>query len=494
MNSSIKLSVFVLFTYCLLVVSSVSAAQEGMPFINPAQSVSMDFQDANLKDILKIFSIQSGLSFIASDNVKDKKITLYLDKVGIKDAMDKLFMANGLAYTLDSDSHIFIVKDLGISEVEKITKVYYLKYHSVSSSTIIKESNATSASSSGSAAAASGIVSSIKAVLSKDGVISEEPRNNCLIVTDIPSVFTEVEKIISYLDIYQPQVMLEVEMLDVSKGTTDKIGVDWGSAGSYSVNIGSVAQTTAFPYNFLFTSKLGDVTNELTKGNITFPTSLNVVLNFLSTQTDTKYLARPRILTLNNEVAEIKIITQEVVGVKKTVEGTGSASTSTYEAERYETGVSLRVTPQVNLDTNEITMFVVPSVTEATKSVVTGSGGTIYYNPEIRTSRSLIRVKDGETIVVGGLIKNKSSTSSNKIPILGSIPVLGMLFRNKDVDPQQERELLVFITPRIIKDKRVNSAQAKKIVIPAREQGATPLSHRETNIDIALNNLDKKKK
>lgn len=489
MKKTIKLLLFALFVSFYFFIPDLPAG-EGLPFINPGQSISMDFQDASLKDVLKIFSIQSGLSFIASDNVKDKKITLYLDKVAVKDAMDKLFLANNLVYKLDSESNIFIVKDLGKSEVDRITKAYYLKYQSVSSSAIVKES----AGSAGGSSSATSMMSTIKSVLSKDGAISEDKRTNSLIITDIPSIFPEVEKIISYLDISQPQIMLEVEMLDVGKGTTDKVGIDWSGAGSYSVNIESASQTTTFPYNHLFAAKLADTVNSIAKGSLTFPTSLKVILNFLNTQSDTKYLARPRILTMNNEVAEIKITTQEVVGEKRTVEGTGSSSTSTYEAERYETGVSLRVTPQINPETNEITMFVVPSVTEASKSTVVGSSGAAYYNPEIRTSKSLIRVKDGETIVVGGLIKNKSTTSIAKLSILGNIPLLGMLFRNKTIDPNQERELLVFITPRIIKDKKINLAQAKRINMFEREQGAFSLSDRDMNIDVALNNLDKKRK
>ncbi len=499
MKKRIKTLIFAVFFFNYLA-NPFLLAQQGLPLINPGQSISMDFQDANLKDVLKIFSMQSGLSFIASDNVKDKKITLYLDRVNIKDAMDKLFLANNLEYKLEGDSNILIVKDLGISEVERVTMVYYLKYHSVPSSSIVKENrdrDADGATSTGGSGSASNIINTIKGVMSKDGIISEDCRTNSLIITDIPSVFSEVEKIISYLDIPQPQVMLEVEMLDVSKGATDQLGIDWSNAGSYSANINSATQTTAFPYGFLFASKLGDVTNTLTKGNITFPTSLNVVLDFLSTQTDTKYLARPKILTLNNEVAEIKIITNEVVGEKRNIEGTTSgASNTTYEAERFETGVSLRVTPQVNIDTNEITMFIVPSVSEASQSAIKSSSvlNQYYYNPEVRTTKSLIRVKDGETIIVGGLIKNKTTTAITKFPILGDIPLLGMLFRHKNVDPKQERELLVFITPRIVKDKKTKPIREKRINVLEREQGAFSLSDRDKNIDVALNDLDRNRK
>lgn len=488
MKKAIKLLISALFIPLYFSITDLPAGEE-LPLIDPDQKISMDFQDASLKDVLKIFSIQSGLSFIASDNIQDKRITLYMDKVAIKDAMNKLFMANNLVYQLDNDSNIFIVKNSGKPEVDKITRVYYLKYYSVTSSALVIESASPSCEQN----PPTSIMVTIKSVLSQYGSISEDKRTNSLIVTDMPSVFPEVEKIIAALDISQPQIMLEVEMLDVSKGTTDKMGIDWTSAGSYSMNIASASQSTTFPYGQIIATRLADVTNTLTMGNVTFPTNLKLILNFLNTQSDTKFLARPKILTMNNEVSEIKITTDEVVGEKRTVEGTGSSATSTYEAERYETGVSLRVTPQINPDTNEITMVVIPSVTEASKSSIVGSSGAAYYNPEVRTSKSMIRVKDGETIVVGGLIKNKSAATVVKIPVLGSIPLLGLLFRNKEAGPNQERELLVFITPRIVKDKKVNLAQAKKIDMFEREQGAFSLSDRDLDIDGALDDLDRKK-
>ena len=102
--------------------------------------ISMDFKDANLKDILKAFSIQSGLNFIASQDIEDKTVTLYLDKVSVKEAMDKLFKANKLDYEYYEDSKIILVKEAE-PEIKTITKVYKLRYAPVSSSPIQEESD-----------------------------------------------------------------------------------------------------------------------------------------------------------------------------------------------------------------------------------------------------------------------------------------------------------------------------------------------------------------
>jgi type IV pilus assembly protein PilQ len=254
MNNNFK--VFILFIILYLLPLKLPAADQ-VPFADSKITISMDFQDANLKDVVKILSIQSGLNFIASEAVQERKITLYLDRVPIKEVMDKLFKANNLTYELDKDANIFIVKDWGKPELETITRVYPLKYRSVPSANLEKEKGSllttasgsttgtgaysstsipgvsplgqppgvsTATSNVGATGGAGGIVTSLKQILSNDGKISEDKSTNSLIITDIPSRFPEIEHLIACLDVPQPQVMLDVEILDVSKNVVDKLG------------------------------------------------------------------------------------------------------------------------------------------------------------------------------------------------------------------------------------------------------------------------------
>jgi type II secretory pathway component GspD/PulD (secretin) len=160
-------------------------------------------------------------------------------------------------------------------------------------------------------------------------------------------------------------------------------------------------------------------------------------------------LARPQILTLSNETAEVTLTTDEAIGVTTTTAETGT----TQEVERAETGTKLRVTPQVNLETKEITLFVEVFTRETKDSGISVSGltGNIK-NPEERGARAVIRLKDGETLMLGGLIKKNKSETITKIPLLGDLPFLGRFFRYKDKD-DEERELLVFLTPHIIEEE-----------------------------------------
>ncbi|MDD4980857.1 MAG: secretin N-terminal domain-containing protein [Candidatus Omnitrophica bacterium] len=507
---------FFLIFYLLSIESSATqeVADKGGIASAAGVTISMDFQDASLKDILKILSIQSGLNFIASEAVQDRKITLFLDKVPLEGVMDKLFTANNLSYELDNKSNIFLVKDWGKPQTETITKVFYLKYATVSSSSLKAEmsdqigsssssggtSSSSGSSSSGGSSSSSdgkwaveedvGITKAVKKNLSESGYVVEDYRTNSLIVTDLPSRIPVIDKVIASLDVPIPQVMLEVEMLDVSKASTEKLGLKFGQTPLTFVLTGA-KRSTDFPFSSTVLPYAA--AKQMTPGSMSFATAYQVTLDFLKTQTDTKFLARPRLLTLNNETAEIKITTQEAVGEILTVSGESGNLSTTTEAERYETGVSLRVTPQINLETGEITMFIVPAVAEATASGITSSSGVKFYNPETRTTKSIVCVKDNETVVLGGLIRNKRTQTITKLPFLGDLPFIGKLFTHKDVDPGQERELLVFITPHIVKDTSIEFASVKKIepLNLKREQSIGSALNRQMTIDSSLNSLEK---
>ena len=515
MKNNFKLSVFICMFFFCLFLPKLEAGQE-LPFSSPGSLISMDFQDASLKDILKIFSIQSGLNFIASDTVKDRKFTLYFDSVPIKDAMDKIFMANNLSYDLDKTSSIFIVNDLGAPEIQTITKIFYLKFASVSNSNIISERDNTkvitklsdagggdSGSSSGGGSSSKGIAEVVSKLLSDKGKIIEEPRTNSLIVNDIPSRMPMITEIIAALDIPQQQVLLEVEMMDVLKSTTDKIGLKFGDS---PLTLNTVLKGAIWGTKFPFGSPFGNRNYKYGEDgetspqygsfdvNNATPSTYQIVLDFIKTQSDTKYLARPRILTLNNETAEIKIVSDEAIGEKTTQSGGGSVTpTTTAEAERGETGVLLRVTPQINSETNEITMFIIPAVSSASTGITVGTQAT--KDVEVRYTKSMIRVKDGETIVLGGLIRRQYNNTDTKLPFFGDLPLIGKLFTNKRKDTDKDRELLVFITPHILKDTPIQLAQAaKKGVLPEREQSTVSRVDRQGVIDASLQNFERKKK
>src|SRR3989338_6166629 len=172
--------------------------------------ISMDLKGVSLVEVLKIFSLQTGLNFIASEAVAERKITLYLDNITVKDAMDEIFIANNLTYEFKPVKNIFIVKDWGSPALETDTRVYPLKYVSVSNART--------------GALLGGIKDALTAMLSPKGKIIEDPLTNSLVITDMPSKFAAIEKVIKKLDILIPQVMIEAEIMDVDKSDVDKLG------------------------------------------------------------------------------------------------------------------------------------------------------------------------------------------------------------------------------------------------------------------------------
>jgi type II secretory pathway component GspD/PulD (secretin) len=387
-----------------------------------------------------------------------------------------------------------------------ITKVYVLKYASVSTSSIRAElknylsgsavlGGSTTAGTTGAAGAGGaggedvGITAAIKKILSENGKVIEDSRTNSLIISDIPSRFSIIEATIARLDVPMPQVMLEVEMLDVSKNLVDKLGFEFSNNPFTLILPGGFMRQGAQFW-------MGESAHRESEGAVTLGKTFYQTLDFIRTQTDTKYLARPRLLTLNNETAEIRITTNESIGVKTTTSTTGGLTTA--EPERSETGVLLRVTPQVNTETGEITMFIYPQVSEATGgNPLTSANDTFTFrDPEVRSTKSMVKVKDGETVIVGGLIRNEFSQVSKKIPILGDIPVIGLLFRHKGAtgDKNRERELLVFITPHIIKESQMELAQTympKKVLLEREQQPSESTTERKKSITATLNNFVK---
>lgn len=463
---------FIIVIFCLILSSPALAMDDyDSHFImgDYSKKISMDFKQAALVDVLKIFSKQSGKNFVAATDISTKTVTLYFENIPFEEALEKLLEANDLTYESKPDSNVIIIKQKPDPKTLLITKVYPLKYASVSSAKInsllnvsadsSSSSSSDSSSSSSSASTStsgsgsggstdSGIVSGLMPSLSALGKIIEDARTNSLVITDKPEQFPVIEATLAKLDVKIPLIIIKLEMLDISKQTSDKIGIKYGDE---PLTFTGGERDVMYPFRQGFLEDKGYVFEdaEYRVGTISAK-SMTAKLNFIKSQADSKSLAKPRIMTLNNQSAQIKISTNETVGKKvTTASGSGSGtSTTTSEAERVETGVFLTVTPQANLETREIMMALYPKVIQAREVQL---GSDIFKDPEERGSQSLIRIKDGETIVMGGLLREDNSVSVSKLPILGDLPLVGKVFQHKSKSNQQ-RELIIFITPQIVYD------------------------------------------
>ncbi len=474
---------------------------------NTPPRVSMQFQDANLKDVLKTFSQQTGINVVASEELGERRVTLYLEDVTVLDALDQILEASGLEYVRPVGSDIYIVKPKPKpdSTVPTLTKIYHLKFARVSTSRLAKAvkalgsktlfeaqqlTQATSGFSTGGSSSTQtqeadakdvGIDKVIEQLLTEHGKVVVDERTNSLLVTDVPANFPRIEGTLAALDVKTAQVLIETEVLETTLNKLKDLGVEWGTGTKGTMLTITPAQhATKFPFSFNGdkqefvaprSSSLPSFTRggQLSLGSID-ASQLNIALQALEQDSNTKILARPKVLTLDNESAVIRLTSQQAVAIQS-ISTTETGNLLAQTPERMTTGVVLVVTPQVN-DGGYITMMVEPSVTKTVISEVS----TSIVDPKTRSARSLVRMRQGETLVLGGLIDRTEKDSLQAVPVLSDIPILGAAFRNKETK-NASTEVIVFVTPRIVGEGTsyaLGSTGTEAPLLQAREQEQNP--------------------
>ncbi len=448
----------------------------------PSTLISIDFQDAQLKDVLKILSQQSGLNFIATEQVKGKRVTLYLDKVLVQDALNSIVAINNLTYDQAPGSDIFIVKEPIPVTVEMVTRVFRLNYAPVCILEEEEEGGGVASTTGTEEEETEGvpegdIVILIRQMLTFEvsetemglrmtrylGSLAIDTRTNSIIVTDTPDKLKIIEEIIAKLDVPVPQVMIEVEVIETSLQTLEDLGFEWGTSGEI-FSLTPAASDLIFPFHHIsknnwlgWPGSAGAVSTKVVKDyEGIYPgtlgtDSLRLTLDLLVTEKKVKILARPKILTLNNVTAEINVNSNAALEVKTIFEVTTQETRQIPEVLRplksERPGVSLSVTPTINED-RFVTMVIEPKLITKTLSDVS-TDDYIIYDLGFRTAKTTVMVNDGETVIIGGLITKSEDHTLKKTPFLGDLPIVGNLFRHKDTD-DEDIEIVFFITPYIV--------------------------------------------
>ncbi len=411
------------------------------------RSISLEMKEVPLSTFLMSISDFTGINFLASHEIEDMTITLKVKDVSVISLLQQIMDLYSLKIEQIEDN-LFVIKKK--EEGKIVTKVFFLKYAVVPGAKIIErtksdvtltetEEDVGSDEDKGEGGlSGKGLFEALETVLSEKGVAICDPRTNSILVKDTVSNMPNVEKVIATLDSPVPQIMISVDMLDVSKTVVDKLGIDWSNP---LITLSNWSRTTKFPFlgrdiSFWPGAKQTGTLSTVNVG------AEGWALNFLRQFGDVRYLARPRIFTLNGETAKISISTDEAIAVN-TVFDENRVPVSE-EVERYKTGVLLEVTPLVNISTKEITVVVVPKLIETKPSKVKGMYE--YRDPEERGIKTVVRVPDGATIVLGGLIKHVMNDTKTRLPLLGKW--LKYIFGSQDKETL-DRELLIFVTPKI---------------------------------------------
>ncbi|MBI4051781.1 MAG: hypothetical protein HY400_04680 [Elusimicrobia bacterium] len=466
----------------------VESVQIGTPLYEKPEGspletrVTVRVKEAPLSTFLDTISAQAKVNFILTEGLEQKRITAFLRAVTVREALQILLQIKGLTYQRVGKSNTYIIMRRSAAAPNLITKIYTLNYVSMVSLGTLSSDRATigfqsqnqqqggggsgGGTSSGAEAQKEGgdsgiaIVQVVKSVLTKLGRISIEPRTNSLIVTDIAEVFPNVEQIIAELDKKAPQVLIEAQIVEINTDKINELGISWGgTSGELGVFTGPI-RNTVFPLREgviqdgrstwdLF--NVGDNTmsgfSQTITGGIVDLSKLTVLLKALIQRNEGRFLGKPKVLTLNNKGAIIQIIRNQAIGIKQNISsgGGGGVSSSTTEAEREITGLTLVVTPQINKE-GYITLLLQPTFLDVQDAKISG-----FKDPISRGISSLVRVKNGQTVVVGGLLSTREDKTVRKVPLLGYIPIIGWLFTSVS-SRRTNTDLVIFITPTIVQE------------------------------------------
>jgi len=416
------------------------ATANGLPPSNlstDAGLVSLNFQDADIRNVLKVLAFKSGVNIVAAPDVTGV-VNIELKDVPWQKALDVILSTYG--YGFDRKGNIITV--MSIENLKKyredtlslesqeslVTKTYVLNY-----------------------AKAEDLMKIVDKLISKRGFINFDDRTNSIIVRDLESNLELMTEVIKSIDTITPQVSIETKIIETDLGDSENLGIDW----TVDSHIPNSSQNPTINFTTATTPPLGSSLSSssiasnpstvgFTYGTIT-GTQLTATLQLLSTRTKTKILSNPRIVTLDNQKARIVVAEEYPVANYSFNSSTGSEQVTGFTP--IPLGITFEVTPHVN-NAGLITLELHPQITAYVATII------VQNNPFPETNNqeaeTNVMVEDGKTLVIGGLITERKDVEETKIPVLGDIPWLGKLLFTRTMNSKTRQEIIIFLTPHII--------------------------------------------
>ena len=404
--------------------------------------ISLDLQGADLRAVLRSFSEISGLNMVI-DPAVNGTVDVALRDVPWDQALDIILTANKLGYVVDGT--IVRIAPLGTLADEQ-TQKRKLEDEKALAGDLVSQSRRVSY------AKASDLEPLINKQLSARGTFTMDPRTNTIIVRDLETRVTAVMDLISLLDLPQPQVEIEARIVQTNKNFARQLGIQWGFNGQVSPALGNTSPF-AFPNNGQLngaavgppgtpanTAVALPVTGpsgvHLALGSVNGAFNLDATLTALESTGNGRILSTPRVTTQNNMAAEMTQGTQIPIQ---------TSANNTISVTFKDAALKLLVTPQITAAGTVIMLINLensqPDFTRAVQGI-----------PPINTQRAVtsVLVADGQTTVIGGVFVTNEQTQQDRTPGLGTIPLIKWLFK-RDVNSTTDQELLIFITPRIVK-------------------------------------------
>lgn len=397
------------------------------PFAKP---ISLEFRDASLKSVFEVIARTAGINFVFDKDLRgDTPVTIFVKNTSIDEVMRLILVTNQLERKVLNENSVLIypntpakLKDYQELEVRS----FYL------SNADVKQA-----------------MNLIKSVVKTRDVFIDE-KLNLLVMRDTPEAIRLAERLMERLDLAEPEVMLEVEVLEVARSKLLNLGVQFPDLIGYGRLTPDTTSSTTTTTATTTSTTLGGA---LASGYTNLRTSLGVpyvanpafVLNLHDENGDSNVLANPRIRVRNKEKAKIHIGDKLPVFTTTSTANVGVSASVNY----LDVGLKLEVEPQVYLD-DEVAIKVGLEVSSVSKEV-TGPQSSLAYQVGTRTTNTVLRLKNGETQVLAGLISEQERNSSLRLPGLGDIPVVGRLF-SSDKDSSSRTEIVLLITPRVVRN------------------------------------------
>lgn len=370
--------------------------------------ITLEFRDAPLRSVFESIGRTQGVNFVFDKEVRsDTKITIMLREVTLDEAMRVILAAQQLDRKLLNDSSLLIYPNTPGKQQEHqelVTRSFYLTNADVKQAqTLVK-------------------------TMAKTRDVYIDERLNLLIVRDTPEVVRLTERLIASIDLPEPEVMLEVEVMEIGTNRLTELGLQWPETIQYGVP-GFAGQVTR--------SDRGEF-----RASIANPA---VIATLRGTSGATNLIANPKLRARNREKARVQIGERLPVFTSTSVINVGLSTTVTY----IDTGLKLEVEPSVQLD-NDVIMKVNLEVSNLIGQV-TGPQGAIAYRVGTRNATTSLRLRDGETQILAGLINDEDRKVVQGIPGVSELPVLGRLF-GVHGDTRNKSEVVLLITPRVVRN------------------------------------------
>jgi general secretion pathway protein D len=378
------------------------------------KTVSLEFRDASLRGVFEALAHAGGVNFVFDKDVRaDSKVSLVLRGVRVDEAMRIVLATQQLDRKLLNDNTVLIYPANAQKQreyQETITRSFYL------------------------VSAGAKQAQDLVRTMTKTRDLHVDERLNLLVVRDTPDAMAVVERLIQSIDLPEAEVMMEVEVMEVSSNLLRELGLSWPTTVSY----GLVPQSTAAPGNG------GYITRDLRSSLRAYVSNPLVAARLNGTSDSTDLLASPRIRARNHEKARVQLGNKLPVFTTTTT-GAGSVAGFIASSVSYlDVGLKLDIEPSILLD-NDIVLKVALEVSSVVNQVP-GPDGSIAYNVGTRQTTTSIRLHDGETEILAGLIQDDERKTAAGVPGLSEVPLLGLLFGVRS-NSHDKREIVMLITP-----------------------------------------------